>query len=492
MEREEVEIVCSSCGARGVRVGPLGTCQTCGGILTAEYDNPEARDHKGVFEGEGIWRYSSLLPIRPKSVPISLGEGGTTLLRSQRLGEILGMSKLLLKNETTNPTGCFVDRGTALEMIYARDSDYTSVACALSGNLAASVAAYGARAGMVCRAFLKSNVDLGKLYQIVAYGAKITHVTDEEEAHRAMARLGDECHPITNHSPFFLEGIKTTGLEIAEQLKWQPPDRIVISIGTGAHLAMIWRGLKELEKLGLIDASKTSMTGVQIEGCAPIVEALENREVRYNDSKISLAREIAIQHPQMTDRAIAAIRESDGTATAVGEKDMVEAVQLLARAEGIFAEPAAAASVAGLRKLIENGFIERDERVVCVITGTGLKEPIASQKALRKFAGAQRIARRMERRIRMLDIGSTKEAILRLIGSGSDYGYGIWRKLKDDSGISISVVSVYQHLSELETAELIRKERVESSTARRKRVIYGLTSKGQKFLEQNEEAPPPR
>lgn len=491
MEREEVEIVCSSCGSRGTRVGPLGTCQTCGGILSAEYESPDMEDPKSGFTGDGIWRYSSLLPIRPKGLPISLGEGGTTLLRSQRLGEILGMSKLLLKNETTNPTGCFVDRGTALEMIYARDSDYTSVACSLSGNLAASVAAYSARAGIVCKAFLKSNIDLGKLYQIVAYGAKINHVTDEEEAQRAMAHLGDECHPITNHSPFFLEGIKTTGLEIAEQLQWQPPDRIVISIGTGAHLAMIWKGLKELERLGLIDASDTRMTGVQLEGCAPIVEALENRGASCSDSKVSLAREIAVQHPHMTDRAIAAIRESNGTATAVGEKEIVEAVQLLARAEGIFAEPAAAASLAGLRKLMDNGDIERDERIVCVITGTGLKEPIASKKALRKFAGAQRIARRMERRIRMLDIGSTKEAILQLIGSGSDYGYGIWRRLKEDSGISISVVSVYQHLSELETAELIRKERVESSSARRKRVIYGLTSKGQKFLEQNEDSNPP-
>lgn len=485
MERDGVEISCSGCGEGAKKVGPLGTCKSCGGVLTARYDLDTLQEipRTNLFQGTGVWRYSKLLPITPKEMPISLGEGGTTLLRSQRLGEILGMGKLFLKNETTNPTGSFVDRGTTVEMTFAHDSGYSSIACALSGNLAASVAAYSARAGVNCEALLPSNVDIGKLYQIVAYGAKIVQVKDQDEAEEQMLGLPEKYHRITSESPFFLEGIKTTGLEIAEQTDWRVPDRIIVSIGSGAHMAMIWKALKELEKLGLIDASRTKLTGVQMKNCAPVVEALgRTKPTMCSDSKISLAREIAIHHPHMLDRAIQAIRESGGTAVAVDERDVVDAVQLLARGEGIFAEPSAAASIAGLRSLLDQGVIDHSERVVCVITGTGLKEPIASQKTVRKFAGARKIAMRMEKRIKMLDLGSTKEAILSLIGQKTDYGYGIWKRLKEEKRIGISLVSVYQHLTELEAADLIKKERTESSPKRRTRVLYSLTTRGQRFL----------
>jgi len=485
MEREGVGISCSGCGGGTKKVGPLGTCKSCGGILTARYDLESLQEipRTNLFQGNGVWRYAKLLPVVPKEMPISLGEGGTTLLRSQRLGEILGMGKLFLKNETTNPTGSFVDRGTTVEMTHARDSGYSSVACALSGNLAASVAAYCARAGLTCEALLPSNVDIGKLYQVVAYGAKIVQVKDQDEAEEQMLKMPDDYHRITSESPFFLEGIKTTGLEIAEQMDWRVPDRIVVSIGSGAHMAMIWKALKELEKLGLVDASRTRLTGVQMMSCAPVVEALGGKKISScSDANINVAREIAIHHPHMLDKAIRAIKESGGTAVAVDERDVVDAVQLLARAEGIFAEPAAAAAVAGLRGLIEDGEIDRSERVVCVVTGTGLKEPIASQKTVRKFAGARKIAMRMEKRIKSLDLGTTKELILSLIGQKGDYGYGIWKRLKAEKGVEISLVSVYQHLAELEAAELIKKERTESSPKRRMRVLYGLTPRGDRFL----------
>lgn len=485
MEREDVEISCSGCGGSTKKVGPLGTCRTCGGVLTASYDLDEMQEprKKDFFQGNGVWRYARLLPITPKDMPVSLGEGGTTLLRSQRLGEILGMGKLHLKNETTNPTGSFVDRGTTVEMTYARDSGFTSVSCASSGNLAASVAAYSARAGLSSEALLPSDVDIGKLYQVVAYGAKITQVKDQEEAEEKLLKLPDDCHRITTESPFFLEGIKTTGLEIAEQMDWHAPDRIVLSIGSGAHIAMIWKALKELEKLGIVDASKTKLTGVQMKNCAPLVDALGKAKHPVQREKgVSVAREIAVHHPHMIDKAIQAIKESDGTAVAVDERDIIDAVQLLARAEGIFAEPAAAASIAGLRNLLEEGEIDRGERVVCVITGTGLKEPVASQKTMRKFSGARKIAMRMEKRIKMLDLGTTKEAILSLMGQKADYGYGIWKRLLSEKSIEISLVSVYQHLTELEAAEMIKRDRTESSPKRRTRVLYSLTPRGERFL----------
>lgn len=466
----------------------MGTCVKCGGILLAEHDLAKLRElHTNeLFSGSGIWRYSRLLPVSPRDYPVTLGEGGTTLLRSERLGEILGMRKLFLKNETTNPTGSFVDRGTAVEVTHARDLGHTFVSCAFSGNLAASVAAYAARAGMQSEAILPPGTDLGKLYQIVAYGARIVQVRDQEEAEEKLIGLGKERHCITSQSPFFLEGIKTTGLEIAEQCGFSAPDRIILSIGSGAHLTMIWKALEELEKLGIMDASRTRMTGVQIAGCAPIVEALgKKKRAACDDGKIALAREIAIHHPHLTDSVIGAIRKSGGTAIAVGEKEIIDSVQLLARAEGIFAEPSAAATIAGLRELLDSGDIDRDEKVVCVITGTGLKEPIASPKAMRKFAGSRRTILRMQRRIETLDLGRTKESILLLLQKRDDYGYGIWKRLKEEKGIEISIVSVYQHLSELEAADLIRKGGTESSPKRRTRVLYVLTQKGQRFLKEN-------
>lgn len=486
-KNDGVEFFCSGCKKLAASITPLGTCAECGGMIDVRYDLSRLQNQqsKDIFIGSGVWRYSKLLPFEPREAPVSLGEGGTTLQRSQRLSEILGMGKLSLKNETTNPTGSFVDRGTTVEVTKARDQGYSSISCALSGNLAASVAAYCARAGISSEALLQLGVDLGKLYQIVAYGARIVQVRNQEEAEKKLLQLDDKAHGITSQSPLFLEGLKTTGLEIAEQLEWRAPDRIMLSIGTGAHLAMIWKGLKELEELGLIDASNTKMTGVQMIGCAPIVEALGNRRHSKCSDRVSLAREIAIHHPHMTDKVVQAIKASKGTAIAVDEKEIIEAVQLLARAEGIFAEPAAAATIAGLRNLLDEGEIERGERVVCVITGTGLKEPITSQKTMRNFAGSRKIAMRMERRIKSLDIGTTKESILELLGKGDDYGYGIWKRLSVEKGIQISVVSVYQHLSELETAELIKKERIENSPKRRMRVLYSLTQRGQRFLSGN-------
>jgi len=490
MERDGVDLTCSGCGESVKKVGPLGTCRNCGGVVTANYDLDALQEsaRKSLFKGNGVWRYARLLPVAPKDMPVSLGEGGTTLLRSQRLGEILGMGKLYLKNETTNPTGCFVDRGTTVEMTFARDAGYNSVSTAFSGNLAASVAAYSARAGFSCEALLPSDVDIGKLYQVVAYGAKIVQVKDQEEAEERMAKLPEDCHRITTESPFFLEGIKTTGLEIAEQMEWHVPDRIILSIGSGAHIAMLWKAMRELEKLGLADASKTRLTGVQMKSCAPLVEALgKAKRASSKEKGVSLAREIAVHNPHMMERAIQAIRESDGTAIAVDERDIIDAVQLLARAEGIFAEPAAAASIAGMRSLIDQGEMDRSERVVCIITGTGLKEPVASQRTMRKFSGARKIALRMEKRIKMFDLGSTKEAILSLMEQKADYGYGIWKRLRDEKQVEISLVSVYQHLTELEAAEMIKRERTESSPKRRTRVLYGLTPRGERFLKEGTE-----
>lgn len=486
--KTNAEIRCSGCGRRTRKVSPMGTCVRCGGILLTEYDFSELRElrREELLSGTGVWRYSQLLPLSPKDYPVTLGEGGTTLLRSERLGEILGMKRLFLKNEATNPTGSFVDRGTTVEITHARDIGHSFISCAFSGNLAASVAAYAARAGMQSEAILPPGTDLGKLYQIVAHGAKIVQVRDQDEAEEKLVADERDRHCITSQSPFFLEGIKTTGLEILEQCGFLAPDRIILSIGSGAHLIMVWKALKELEELDIIDASRTRMTGVQIAGCAPIVEALGKRSsVECIDKKIALAREIAIQHPHLTDRVIGAIKKSKGTAIAVNEKEIIDAVQLLARAEGIFAEPSAAATIAGLRNLLDAGEIGRNERVVCVITGTGLKEPIAPPKAMRKAVGSRRIILRMERRIEMLDLGRTKESILSLLLEKDDYGYGIWKRLKKEKGISISVVSVYQHLSELEAANLIKKGRIETSPKRRLRVLYVLTQKGQRFMREN-------
>jgi threonine synthase len=430
----------------------------------------------------GMWKYRDMLPVlNPKSA-LSLGEGYTNLLRSESLAHILGMKKLFIKDETTNPSGSFLDRGMAVEISRARALGFGSASCAWSGNLAASLAAYCARGGMRSRVYLPGEIDLGKLYQIVAYGAEIVPSSDKEDANRRLLEAMEEHYPVTGSNPFFLEGMKTTAVEVVDQLDWTAPDWIALPVGNGVHLSMLAKGLREIEALGLIEDVHTRFLAVQIEGCSPIVDAVKGASKRERINVSSFARDISVEKPSMGEDAVEAIRATGGDAVAVSEHEMLDSVMLLARSEGIFAEPASASTIAGLRRLVASGAVRRSETVIALITGIGLKDPVMAKSIAAKNSVARSMISRFEGASVPRRMGESKSAILSILSHGADYAYNIRKRLAADFGRRMSLVSVYQHLNELDGLGLIAVERRERSPERRVRVYYALTDGGSEFL----------
>ncbi|TLM97444.1 pyridoxal-phosphate dependent enzyme, partial [bacterium] len=257
-------------------------------------------------------------------------------------------------------------------------------------------------------------------------------------------------------------------------------DRVVVPMGTGGNLSMIWKSIKELCEVGLIKSAGSMMTGVQAEGCDPIVEAFKSRRqfIRSAAKPRTIALDIAVKSPMYGSAALRAIRESRGSAIAVSDAEILEATRQLAKTEGIFAEPAAASTLAGLKKLIDAGNIERSEEIVCVITGAGLKDPGTARKIVERLKEVDALLRRTEERRLTTKLGDTKTRILEILSSRQLHGYGIWKELKEAFGLEISIPSVYEHLAELEMLKLIRRIRIEAVAGRRVRQYYSLTDVG--------------
>ena len=452
-----------------------------------EYDHEKVKEvfMSGEFKARtpGVWKYRELLPITTEGDIVSLGEGGTFMHDCPRLAREIGIRKLLLKDETTNPTGSFVDRGMTVEASKAKELGSRIITCGAKGNLGASAAAYAAKAGAKCRLLLPEILDTGKLYQMIAYGAELEPVRDYDEAlHRAKASSNE--YIVSPASPFFLEGEKTTGIEICEQLDWTLPGRIVVPVGNGGHLAMIWKALNDLRKAKLVGDESVRMTCVQPQGAAPIVHAFNSNktDVAPEVSVKTFAADIAVPAPLHGFMALKALSESKGSAISVTDREILKAASLLAHTEGIFAEPAAAAAIAGLAKAVRSGKIDRDEEVVCVVTGAGLKDPNAVKQHIDRSKMLDRLLRRAEPREFTLEVGGTKLSILQLLGKSPAHGYGIWRALADEFGVSVKLPSVYQHLTELEGFNLISRVRPKASVSKREIFQYQLTEKGREIL----------
>ncbi len=431
----------------------------------------------------GVWKYRELLPITSERNVVSLGEGGTFMHDCPRLAREIGVRKLLLKDETTNPTGSFVDRGMTVEASKAKELGSSILTCGAKGNFGASAAAYAAKAGAKCKLLLPEALDTGKLYQMIAYGAELEPVRDYEAAlHRTKASPNE--YIVSPASRFFLEGEKTTGLEICEQLGWALPDRIVVPVGNGGHLAMIWKALNDLRRAKLVNDDTARMTCVQPQGAAPIVHAFNanKTDVTPQTSVRMFAADIAVPAPLHGFMALRAVKESKGSAISVTDREILKAAALLAHTEGIFAEPAAAAAIAGLAKGVKSNKIDRDEKVVCVITGAGLKDPNAVKQHIDRSKRLDRLLRRAEPREFTLEVGGTKLSILQLLGKSPTHGYGIWKALADQFGVSVKLPSVYQHLNELEASSLITRVRPKVSVSKREIYQYQLTEKGREIL----------
>lgn len=436
----------------------------------------------------GIWKYLKLLPVLKQDNIVSLGEGGTFLHKCDRLSRELGIKRIYIKDESTNPTGSFLDRGVAVEVSKALELRYRSISCHAAGNLGASLAAYAAKAGLECTIVLSDKIDVGKLYQMIAYGANMEFLEKTAEVdHTARSKDRDLLQLGTN-SPYFLEGLKTTGYEICEQLGWALPDRIIVPMGSGAHLSMIWRSLKELHEIEAVGSIETMMCGVQASGCAPIVKAFLEKEddVKPLDRAETSIVDIAVRDPSEGYLALRSIRDSKGAAVAVSDREVLEAVKVLAREEGIFAEPAGASTVAGLKKLVEEGHVGKDEEVVCVITGMGLKDPRSARRFIERSRGMDRFVRAMEDGGFTTKLGETKLHILKILSRSEQYGYIIWRNLSKTYRTKIAIPSVYQHLLELERSGLVQRTRAQRVSGRPERRYYSITTKGKSILSQAE------
>jgi threonine synthase len=365
------------------------TCE-CGGLLEITYDYEQIKENvsrESIREREiGVWRYLDYLPVKDPQKIVSLCEGGTPLYKCDNLAKELGLKELYIKNEGANPTGSFKDRGMTMGVTRANELGVNVVGCASTGNTSASLAAYSARAGKKCIVLLPSgNVALGKLAQAMFYGAKVIQISGNfDDALLMVRKLAEEgkIYLLNSINPFRLEGQKTIGFEICDQLNWDVPDRVILPVGNAGNISAIWKGFKEFKETGITNALP-KMTGIQAEGAKPIVEAFKKgaKDIIPEEHPETIATAIRIGNPVNYPKALDAIYTSGGLAESVSDEEITEAQKLLARKEGIFVEPASASSIAGLIKLIEMDAIDRDEKIVCITTGNGLKDPDAAIRA---------------------------------------------------------------------------------------------------------------
>ncbi|MDV3243811.1 MAG: pyridoxal-phosphate dependent enzyme [Nitrososphaerales archaeon] len=397
---------------------------------------------------------------------MSLGEGGTPLLKAERLGKELGLDHLLLKDETRNPTGSFIDRGSTVLVSLAGEKGVKTISCTTTGNLGASLAAYCAKAGIDAEVRIQLHTDRGKLYQMIAYGARV-------EASRLMTEAESDRRTllVTAGNPYILEGEKTTAFEVAQDLGWKTPDVLVVPVGTGGHISMIWRAIRLLKESGLVANTVCRLVGVQLRGSAPRLE----RHGGGEETVRAPFTELEESEPFFRSTADESIRESEGSAIETTARETIHATGLLAKTEGIFAEPASASVIAVLESARSRGLIDRDETVVCVVTGAGLKDT----RAIARIARASKHVAVRGDLITPMQVGQTKLHLMGLIFDRPRFGYELWQSLTRER--AITTASIYQHLVELEGLGLVRRSGVRAVKGR-ERVFYELTKKGSEFL----------
>jgi len=332
-----------------------------------------------------VWKYYEFLPIKNKRHIVTLGEGGTPLLRATNLARKMGLRKLYIKDETRNPTGSFKDRSMTVGVSKALEFGAKTVATASSGNAAASLAAYSAKAKLKCFAFVSEFASFSKIAQIRVFGANVIKariIEDGKDPAVQILRLVVEkygwypCPSFGPFNPYQVEGPKTLSYEVIEQLGWRSPDWVVIPVGSACLLTGVWKGFTDFYQVGFT-SSVPNLAAIQSAGCAPLVRAF-NEGKRPFEAKPwkhpnTIATGLADVLPWDGDAALVALRNG-GTAEAVSDEEILKAQRLLASTEGIFAEPSGAASLAGLIKLLDDGVLRRDEIIVVLVTGSGLKD----------------------------------------------------------------------------------------------------------------------
>ena len=362
-------------------------CEWCFGPLEVVYDYAGAAQvmtPARVAAGpDTIWRYADLLPAAPEGA-VDLGAGMTPLLRADRLAAELGLGELWIKNDTLNPTGSFKDRVVSVALTKARELGFKVASCASTGNLANSVAAHAARAGMQSVVFIPANLEPAKVVATAVYGGQVVAINGNyDDVNRLCAELSGEFPDWAvvnvNLRAYYAEGSKTLAFEVAEQLGWRAPDHVVVPVGSGSQLCKIAKGFEELGNVGLLasaggGAPRVRISGAQAAGCSPVAAAFESGADHIRPVKPStLAKSIAIGNPADGVYALDVVRKSGGALASVDDAEIIAAINLLARTEGIFAETAGGVTIAVLAKLAAAGVVRADEQVVAYVTGHGLK-----------------------------------------------------------------------------------------------------------------------
>ncbi len=372
---------CVKCGKTYEATPDLTNC-ACGGILEIVYDYEYI---KSVFtketlknrENRTMWRYRELLPVEENTPEPPLRVGWSPLYEAPRLAKELGIAKLYVKDDGLNPTASLKDRASSMAVAKATEAGAKVIACSSTGNAASSLAGNAAAAGIETYIFVPSRAPKGKVAQLMTFGAHVVSVQGSYEDTFELCKAAIDKWGWYNRNaainPYLSEGKKTVSLEIMEQLDWQVPDYIAISVGDGCTIAGLWKGLKDLYAIGFID-KLPKLVSAQAEGCCPLNRAIATGEDWYPMEENTLADSIAVGVPRNADKALMAIRESGGLVVNVSDEEIMAAQKLLGRTCGVFGEPAGVTGAAGLKKLCEQGQIPADATVVSVVTGNGLKD----------------------------------------------------------------------------------------------------------------------
>jgi threonine synthase len=384
-------LVCKECGAE-YPLEAIHVCELCFGPLEVTYDYEKLKQTvtRTTIEAgpHSIWRYRPFLPVATDNF-IDVGTGLTPLIKSNRLARRLGIKNLYIKNDAVNmPTLSFKDRVVSVALSRARELGFTTISCASTGNLANSTAAIAARAGLDCCVFIPADLEAGKVLGTLIYGPTVMAVQGNyDQVNRLCCEVANTYKwgfVNINLRPYYSEGSKTLGYEVAEQLGWQLPDHIVAPLASGSLFTKIYKGFQEFIKVGLVENKAVRFSGAQADGCSPIAKAFrEGRDFIQPVKPNTIAKSIAIGNPADAIYALETARKTGGNIESVSDAEIIDGIKLLAETEGIFTETAGGTTIAVLKKLVEAGKIDPEETTVAYITGNGLK----TQEAVQGYIG---------------------------------------------------------------------------------------------------------
>ena len=374
---------CTICGKMIEATPDITVCPCCGGIMDIEYDYDYIKSKLTPYglmdrEDRTMWRYMEFLPVEGRGKLPKLRVGMSPFYKADRLAETLGIKTLYIKDDGINPTASLKDRASAMAVVKAEEAGKNIIACSSTGNAASSLAGNAAAAGMKTYIFVPERAPKGKVAQLMMFGATVISVKGTyEDTFRLSAEAIDRWGWYNRNAainPYLMEGKKTVALEIAEQLGFKMTDYVAISVGDGCTIAGLWKGFKDMYAAGFIDRLPRIIS-VQAYGCCPInTAAAKGSEEWTPQPENTIADSIAVGVPRNPIKAIRAIHESNGIIVNVSDEEILAAMRLLGRTQGVFAEPAGATGTAGVKKAIEMGLIEKDASVVSVVTGNGLKD----------------------------------------------------------------------------------------------------------------------